>query len=105
MDVSSLGEDSKKCLKFIESQGKAITNNFIVEKCFFLNGGNSSHRGKISTAIKPLTDFLLVDKDGKIGNKPRLRTRIQELMGNHEATESEIDQVYNHILMEILKTT
>lgn len=102
-DINSLPEDSKKTLKFIETQGKPITNNFIVEKCFFLDGGNSSNRGKISTAIKPLSDILVIEKDAKAGNKPRLKTRITELIGTHEATEQEIEQVYNHILMEILQ--
>lgn len=101
-DIKSLGEDSKKILKFIESQGKAVTNNFIVEKCFFLKGANSSHRGKVANALKPLLDLLLAEKDGKTGNKPRLRTRITELLGNHAATEQEIESLYNHIIMEML---
>ncbi len=33
----------------------------------------------------------------------RLKLRIQELTSVHEATEPEIEQVYNHILMEMLK--
>jgi len=102
-DVSELSPDAKKSLKFIESQGKGISNNFIVEKCFHLLGTNSSHRAKISNAIKELTERFLVSKDPKAGNKPRLRKRISELLGVDGATKEEIDQVYNHILMEMLK--
>lgn len=102
-DISTLGEDSKKVLKFIESQNKPITNNFIVEKCFFMDGNNSSHRAKISNAIKPLSDLLLLEKDAKQGNKPRLKIRINELLNNHEATEQDTNNLYNHILMEMLK--
>lgn len=98
-----MGNDSKKILKFIEEQGQQITNNFIVEKCFFLNGTNSSHRGKINAALKPLFDILVVEKDEKHGNKPRLKARIKELLVIHQASEQEIEQVYNHILMELLK--
>ena len=32
----------------------------------------------------------------------RLKERIKELIGVHEATEQEIEQVFNHILMEML---
>jgi len=35
--------------------------------------------------------------------RANLKERIQTLMGTHEATQDEIDQVYNHILMEVLK--
>lgn len=101
-DVSSLNEDSKKTLKFIESQGKAVTNNFIAEKGFFLSGSNSAHRAKISNALKPLSEFLLVEKSDKQGNKPRLKARIRELLGNNGATEEEIHQVYDHILNDLI---
>jgi len=101
-DINSLGTDAKKSLKFLESQGKAITNNFIVEKCFHLLGTNSSHRGKIANAIKELSDRFLVDKDAKTGNRPRLKTRIKELLSVNEASEQEMETVYNHIMTELI---
>ena len=102
-DIRELSEDAKKTLKFLETQGKATTNNFIVEKCFHLLGTNSSHRAKISNAIKELVEIFVIEKHTKTGNVPRLKNRIKELLGTHEATEQEIEQVYNHILMEMLK--
>jgi len=101
-DIEKLSEDAKKTLKFIESQAKPITNNFIVERCFHLLGTNSSHRARISNAIKLLADVFVIDKSAKQGNIPRLKTRIKELIGVHEAKPEEIDQVYNHIIMELL---
>lgn len=101
-DVATLSPDAKKTLKFIESQGKAMTNNYIVEKCFFGDGTNSSHRAKVSTAVKPLMDFGFVEKSDKNGNKPGLKKRIQDLCGTHEAKEQDIDNLYNHILAELL---
>ena len=102
-DIGTLGEDSKTALKFVEAQGKAITGNFIVERCFFLDGGNSSHRGRISKALQPLFDLNLVEKDAnKNGNKPRLKRRILELMEIHGATESEVQEVYDHIIHDLL---
>lgn len=102
-DISDLSQDAKKCLKFIESQGKAVTNNFIVENCFLLLGTNSSHRNKIAAAIKELNERFLVQKDDKTGNKPRLKIRIKNLLGTHDATDQEIETLYQHVLMEMLK--
>lgn len=102
LDISGLSTDAKKSLKFIESQGKSITNNFIVEKCFHLLGSNSSHRAKIGNATTELLKAFLIGKDSN-GNQPRLKARITELLGTNGATEQEIQQVYDHVLMEVLK--
>jgi hypothetical protein len=102
-DIEDSSKDAKKTLKFLESQGKPVTNNFIVEKCFHLLGNNSSHRAKISNALKELIEIFVIEKSPKIGNVPKLKNRISGLIGVHEATEQEIEQVYNHILMEMLQ--
>ena len=65
-------------------------------------GSNSSHRARISNSIKLLSDIFVVEKSAKQGNVPRLKTRIKELLEAHEATEQEIEHVYNHILAEML---
>ena len=53
-------------------------------------------------SIKELAEINIAELDTKNGHKGKLKLRIKELLGVHEATEQEIEQVYNHILMEML---
>ena len=52
-----------------------------------------------------MENMELIRIDVKHGSAcyPKLKDFIKHYLENHEATEQEIEQVYNHILMEILK--
>lgn len=102
-DVSGLSNDEKKVLKYIESAGRGIKSNELITKCFLMKPGGSSSN-KVSSILKGLSSIEIVRRDIGGTNFPRLKDRIKELLINHEATEQEIDQVYDHILMEVLKT-
>ena len=41
-------------------------------------------------------------RDTQSKPKGELKLKIKDMLGVHEATESEINQVYDHILMEML---
>lgn len=100
-DISSLNNDSKKILKYLESQGKGSKANELILKCFLMKDGGSQ-RTKVSNCGKELISIEVIRKDSTGTLYPRLKERIADLMGNHKATDQEIQSLYDHILMELL---
>ena len=101
-DIEALPPESKKILKYVESQGKQTTINEMVTKCFFRQSNGPTNR-QIGSHANELVNCEVARKDTKSRFYPNLRSRIKSLLGNHKATEEEIDNLYNHILMEMLK--
>lgn len=99
--ISSLPNDSKKVLKYLEAKQTSVRANELIEKCFFLKPGGSS-ASKVSTAFKALKDENFGAADGN-GYKGTLSKRIDFYLGESEATEAEKVQLYNHIIMELVK--
>lgn len=100
-DVSTLSDEEKKALKYVESVGKDVSNTELITKCFYLAMGGSSAT-KMSNITTKLKNLELLEKSAGGRNSPKLKKRIKELLEIHGATDQEIEQVYNHILMEIL---
>jgi hypothetical protein len=100
--ISALPADLKKLLLFIESQGKGIEHNQVCERCF---GWKSV--GEYSTKVKnmrlALRDAGFVRVDSKARTFPMLRDKIIQEIGLHGATDEEIQQLYDHIISEMLK--
>lgn len=82
----------------MESVSRGIKTNELIHKCFFMKDGGSS-RSKASTTFKKLESIEVIRRDTGGNNFPRLKERIQELLANHKASEQEINQVYDHILV------
>jgi len=99
-DIGTLNNDSKKILKYLESQGKASKPSEIITKCLLMKDGGSQ-RNKVTTCTQQLVAIEVIKKDSH-GLYPKLKDRISTLIGNHKATEQEIESTYNHILMELL---
>jgi len=99
-DIGTLNNDSKKILKYLESQGKSAKPTELITKCLLMKDGGTQ-RNKITNCTKELTGIEVIKKDSH-GLYPKLKERITDLIGNHKATESEIEATYNHILMELL---
>ena len=101
-DIKSLGEDSKTMLKYLESMARGVKTTELLLKCFLLKDGGSN-RKKISIASLELRG-IEVERVDKAGNHYGiLKDRIRFLLETKDATKEEIEQVYNHILMEMLK--
>ena len=88
-------------MKYIEGRGVNIAPSEIIIDCFKLKSGGSSSV-KVSNLFKELLSLEFVEKAGN-RYKSILKNRIKLRLGIHEAKTEEIDQVYNHILMEMLK--
>ena len=75
----------------------------IFYNCF---GKSATGGGTYSDLIKKLTDLktkeiLRIDTNGRVF--PILKLRIKQLTEQYGSKPEEIEQVYNHILMEMLK--
>ena len=100
--VSQLNDKEKRMLKFLESQGKETKAKDIITKCW-----NLAESGSASTQIaqcgKTLINFEFARKGTNGGWLSTLKTKLSNYLFIHQAKEQEIEQVYNHILMEMLK--
>lgn len=101
-DISKLSDNAKKLLKYLESKGSGAKSLEIEEKCFLMTHSGSSSK-KVSDASLEIRAIGIGDKDTAGFHRGRLRNKLQEYLSNHGASEQEIDSVYNHILMELLK--
>ncbi len=101
-DVSGLSDNAKKILKYLESMGRSNTTQ-LATKCFLYPSGAGGYSKIILDAVKELDVIQVTELDSKNGHKPNLRERINFLLLDKEAKPEEIEQVYNHILMEVLK--
>lgn len=102
-DISSLSDNAKKTLKYLESRGVGCAVNEIAMKCFLYPSGAGGYSKTVNDSISELKVILVGYKNTNGKSHGKLKERIKELIAVHEATEPEIEQVYNHILMEMLK--
>jgi hypothetical protein len=101
--ISSINDRQKKMVKFLESQNRGLKYANFLRDCFNLAEGGSNTQ-MVRENAKELGTKGIIKFDERISTSyPNLRNKIKEVIGVHEATEQEIEQVYNHILMEMLK--
>ena len=101
-EISGLSDRQKKMLKFIESQGKPCSTSLLMENALLISPRSGS-RNEVVKLLKEMETLELIIFDAKNGHKPSLKNKIEKYLLPQEAKPEEIEQVYNHILMEILK--
>lgn len=100
-EVEKLSESSKRMLKYLEARNQGVKTTELVEKCFFMKvGGGASN--KISEASMELRTYELIKKDSAGWHRPNLKEKIKEMLLTHNATDQEIENLYQHVLMEML---
>lgn len=99
-EVEGLDDESKKIIKFIESIERRTNLSEIMEKGLLVKPSSGS-RSRIQKKIQELFSLEISRKDGSHVYS-NLKEKAKKYMETHEATESEINQVYDHILMEML---
>ena len=100
-DIGTLSDDSKRMLKYLETKEQGVKTPELITKCYLLKEGGSQ-RKKVSNASLELRGVEVIKKDTGGVHFGKLKERIKELMGNHQATEQEIEGVYNHILNDLI---
>ncbi len=101
-EISGLSDRQKKMLKFIESQGKTCSTSLLMENALLIKSKSGS-RNEVVKLLKEMENLELIIFDAKNGHKPSLKDKIEKYLFPQEAKPEEIEQVYNHILMEMLK--
>lgn len=103
VDIEKLSNNAKKTLKYLESVGVGSSTNEIATKGFMYPQSGGGYGKTVLDSIKELEIALVVERDAKkVKSYGKLKDRIKYLLQTHEATEQEIENVYQHILMELL---
>jgi len=100
--IKKLPDDQKKVLLFVESLAKGVEHGQICEKCFGWKT-TGDYSTKVKNARLALKAEGLLRVDDKARSFPYLKEKIKSEIALHGAIEEEIDQLYNHILAEVLK--
>ena len=101
-EIQKLTDDAKKLLKYLESRAIAVSVAELVSKCFGYNSSGGSQRKRVNDAQAELQFINVAKRDSQSKPKGALKEKIKDLLLVHEATNDEIEQVYNHILAEML---
>lgn len=100
-DVKNISVDAKKVMKYAEARGVDVSPSEIITKCMLWKVGGSQST-KMSGLLKELLTIGAIQKTAGGRYGANLKDRIKSLMANHSATEQEIEQVYSHILANLL---
>jgi len=101
-DVRDTSVDAKTVLKYLEVMDRDVSPSELITKCLLLKVGGSQST-KMTGLLKELVNAEVAIKTPGARYRGALRFRISSLMGNHSATEQEIEQVYNSILSEVIQ--
>jgi len=100
-DISSLPENAKRVLKYLETQGKGVRSLELETKCFLMKHSGAATK-KVSESTMSLRSIEVARKDTAGIHYGELKKRIQSALEIHKATEQEIQQVYDHVMMEMV---
>jgi len=101
-DISILSNNAKRTLKYLESRGVGCSVAEICIKGFMYKDGGGGYSKIVNDLMKELSSLLIAEKQTNGKCFGRLKERIKQLLEIHEATEQEIEQVYNHIIIEMV---
>jgi len=101
-DIKTLDEEQKKILKFVETQEKGCNQTMILSKCLFVSATSGGTRSRVSQKCKDMANLEIMRMDKNAVCYPHLKERIKILLGTHQASDQEIEQIYSHIMMEML---
>jgi len=102
-DISTLSNNAKRTLKYLESRNVGCSVAEICIKGFMYKDGGGGYSKIVNDSMKELSGILVGEKQTNGKCFGRLRDRIKQLLEVQEAKPEEIEQVYNHILMDMLK--
>lgn len=100
--IGKLDNDQKKILKFVEAQDKGCNLSFIIEKCLYKSATSGGTRDVVAKKTTEMASLETIKRDKNAICYKNLKGLISSYLSAHEATEAEIQQVYNHILAEML---
>jgi len=102
-DIGKLSNNAKRTLKYLEVKGVGCSTSEICMKGFMYSQGSGGYAKIVNDAMKELESYLVAEKQANGTNYGKLKNRIRFLLEGHDATEQEMEQIYSHIIMEMLK--
>jgi len=103
--INGLDDEQQKMLKFIEAIGKGTNVSEILEKCLYLSTTSGGSRQRVNDKLSLMVSAELTRRDRSGHIYGNLKPKIAKHLEIYNGTTDEIESVYNHILMEILKET
>jgi hypothetical protein len=97
-EINALSQKGREILKWIEANGKQTSRSEIVRKLW-----NYTTPSNQNEDFKTLESKSMVRRDNAGRLYPNLREYIKSFLANYEPTEQDIEGLYNHILMEMIK--
>lgn len=101
-DISNLSQQAKKMLKYLETRGVGVPVNELCIKCFLMKSGSGSYSTQVNSFGRELVDILVAEKERNGRFKGLLKKRLMDLLQVHDATSEQIENVYKHVLMDLL---
>jgi hypothetical protein len=101
--INGLEDKQKKMLRWIEQNQKNTLKKEVFLNCFGQSCTGGSAYTELSKKILEMKNLEIIRVDTQQRIFPYLKGRITSLVSQYGATEQEIQSVYDHILMEILK--
>jgi hypothetical protein len=95
-EINRLNRNEKKVLKYIEMKNTSVTITEVNDKCL-MRQGIWGMFGKLNSL-----QLARYDMQKKVC-MPNLKTRIRLMLKDYKPTEKDIEQVYNYIIVELLK--
>ena len=101
--IQGLTDNEKKVLQFIESLQRGVTQKDLCDKCLGIKGDSGGNQATARELSKKLHSLGLARRDDRVAtNYPALRDKIKAELGFHQASDQDIDQLYAHIIAELL---
>jgi len=95
-EINTLSQKGKEMLKWVEANGKQTSRSEIVRKLW-----NYTTPSNQNNDFRLLEGKQMVRRDTAGRLYPNLKEFIKSYLANYEPTEQDIENLYNHILMEI----
>ncbi len=102
-DISNLDDKQKRMLKWIEQKGSHTKRGEIYLNCFGKSATGGATYKSLNEKILQIKSYELIREDTNSRIFANLNKRISNLTAQYGAKPEEIEQVYNHILMEMLQ--
>jgi hypothetical protein len=102
--ISNLNEQQKRMLKWVEQNAKATNRRELFLNSLgknYTTGSSYTNAGKMFLELKSLE---LIKEDTHARIYPCLKDRLKNRLAQYGTTEQELEQVYNHILNELITT-
>jgi len=100
--IRGLDEEQKTIIKYLEALGKGSNLTDIIAKALFGNTTSGGTRKRVMDKINEMNSLELVRKERNSSIYANLKPKITKHMEPFNATPEEIDQVYNHIIAEMI---